>query len=95
MELSERSCLSVGGQIIDATIVTAPRQHNRREENETIKAGATPQEWKDEPNKNRQKDKDARWTKKHGRCYFGYDNHVNIDRRHKLIRRSSVASKGH
>ncbi|MGA7951445.1 MAG: transposase, partial [Thiobacillaceae bacterium] len=38
------------------------------------------------PSKNRQKDKDARWTKKHGRSYFGYKNHVNADARHKLIR---------
>ena len=85
--LKEKGYLAMGGQIIDATIVTAPKQHNRREENETIKAGETPQEWKDEPNKNRQEDKDARWTKKHGRPYFGYKNHVNVDRRHKLIRR--------
>lgn len=35
----------------------------------------------------RQKDKDARWIKKHGKSYFGYKNHVNVDRRHKLIRR--------
>jgi len=33
------------------------------------------------PAKNRQKDKDARWTKKHGRSFFGYKNHVNVDRR--------------
>lgn len=62
----------MGGQIVDATIVTAPKQLNRREDNETIKAGETPQDWQDKPNKNRQKDKDARCTKKHGRSYFGY-----------------------
>ena len=38
------------------------------------------------PSKNRQKDKDARWTKKHGKSFFGYKNHVNADARHKLIR---------
>jgi hypothetical protein len=27
----------MGGQIIDATIVTAPKQHNKREENETVR----------------------------------------------------------
>ena len=26
----------MGGQIIDATIVSAPKQHNSREENETM-----------------------------------------------------------
>ena len=43
-----------------------------------------------EPAKNRQKDKDARWTKKHGRLYFGYKNHIGIDRRHKFVRRYVV-----
>lgn len=83
----------MGGQIIDATIVAAPRQHNRREENETIKAGETPQDWqdwKDKPARNRQKDKGARRTKKHGCSYFGCKNHVNVDRRHKFVRRSGV-----
>ena len=42
--------------------------------------------------KNRQKDKEARWTKKHGRSHFGYRNHVCIDRRHKLVRRYAVSS---
>jgi hypothetical protein len=32
----------------------------------------------------RQKDKDARWTKKHGKSFYGYKNHVNADARHKL-----------
>ena len=40
----------------------------------------------EEPSKNPQKDKDARWTKKHGKSFFGYKNHVNADARHKLIR---------
>ena len=37
-----------------------------------------------------QKDRDARWTKKHGKSHYGYKNHVTIDRRHKLIRRYRV-----
>jgi transposase, IS5 family len=77
----------MGGQIIDATIVSAPKQHNSREENETIKEGETPEDWKSKPAKNHQKDKDARWTKKHERSYFGYKNHVGVDRRHKFVRR--------
>jgi hypothetical protein len=51
----DKGYLAMGGQTIDATIVTAPKQHNRREENETITAGETPEDWKDKPNKNRQK----------------------------------------
>jgi transposase, IS5 family len=54
---------AMGGQIIDATIVSAPKQHNSREENETIKDGKKPEGWKSKPAKNSQKDKDARWTK--------------------------------
>jgi hypothetical protein len=38
----------------------------------------------------RQKDRDARWTKKHGRSFFGYKNHVNADTKHKLIRHYAV-----
>jgi isoaspartyl peptidase/L-asparaginase-like protein (Ntn-hydrolase superfamily) len=40
--------------------VPAPKQHNSGEENETIKEGETPEDWKSKPAKNRQKDKDAR-----------------------------------
>ena len=38
----------------------------------------------------RQKDRDARWTKRHGQSFFGYKNHVNADAKHKLIRRYEV-----
>jgi transposase, IS5 family len=78
--LKDKGYLAMGGQIIDATIVSAPKQHNSREENETIKEGETPQDWKSELAKNRQKDKDARWAKKHERSYFGYKNHIGVDR---------------
>lgn len=80
-----------GGQIIDATIVSVPKQRNTKEENQAIKAGKTPEGWEQRPAKNAQKDKDARWTKKHGRSYFGYKNHVNADARHKLIRDYTVS----
>jgi transposase, IS5 family len=82
--------LAMGGQIIDASIVTAPKQRNSREENEAIKRGETPAGVAAKPAKGRQKDTDARWTKKHGRSYYGYKNHVSIDRRHKLVRRYAV-----
>jgi IS5 family transposase len=76
--------------MVDASIVPMPKQRNTREENEAVKRGETPAEWERKPAKNRQKDKDARWTKKHGRSFFGYKNHVNVDRTHKLIRRYAV-----
>ena len=68
--LKNKGYLARGGQIIDATIVSAPKQRNSREDNETIKAGKTPEDWKAKPAKNRQKDKDARWTKKHERTFL-------------------------
>src|SRR5438477_531457 len=46
----------------------------------------TPAELEQKPAKLRQKDRDARWTKKHGKSFFGYKNHVNADAKHKLIR---------
>ena len=52
----------------------------------TVRRGETPAAWEQKPAKNRQKDKDARWTKKHGKSFIGYKNHVNADKAHKLIR---------
>ena len=63
------------------TIVPVPKQRNSRDENETVKVGETPAEWERKLAKLRQKDRDARWTKKHGQSFFGYKNHVNADAR--------------
>lgn len=76
------------GQIIDASIVNVPKQRNSREENEQIKAGEIPVDWQE--NKKRQKDTDARWTKKNGKSFFGYKNHIVVDVKHKLIRGYAV-----
>ena len=55
--------LAMGGQIVDATLVAAPKQRNTREEKDAIKAGKTADEiWPDSPAKAAQKDIDARWT---------------------------------
>lgn len=74
------------GQIIDACIVPVPKQRNTRAENAQIKADETPTEWEQTPEKKRQKDTDARWTKKRNTSYFGYKNHVCVDVEHKLVR---------
>ena len=76
------------GQIVDASIVPAPKQRNRRDENKSIKEGSVPKDWSD--NKKRQKDTDARWTKKNGKTYYGYKNHIEIDAKHKFVRRYEV-----
>ena len=88
--LKAQGWLAMGGQMIDASIVPVPKQRNGRDENAAIKAGETPKGWDDKPARRRQKDTDARWTKKHGKSHYGYKNHVNVDRRHKLIRRYKV-----
>jgi len=72
------------GQIVDASIVPVPIQRNSRDENRRIKAGEVPEDW--DEHKRRQKDTDARWTKKHGKSHFGYKNHIDVDAEHKLIR---------
>ena len=91
----------MGGQIIDATIVSAPKQRNTDGEKADIRAGRIPEDWKDKPAKLAQKDRDARWTVKFSKAKpsddgspridiavpsFGYKNHIGIDRRHGLIR---------
>jgi len=88
--LKREGYLAMSGQIVDASIVPVPKQRNSRDDNAKIKAGETPADWHKRPAKRAQKDTDARWTKKHGRSHFGYKNHVNVDRRHKLVRRYRV-----
>lgn len=84
-DLVERGVIVNQGQIIDASFVEVPRQRNSREENKHIKEeGTAPKEWED-PNKIRQKDVDARWTQKNKVNYYGYKNHVSVDRKSKLI----------
>ena len=90
--LRQHGYLAMGGQIVDATIIPVPKNRNTREENAAIKAGETPKDWDKNPAKKRQKDLDARWTKKHGRSHYGYKNHLCVDRRHKLVRRYTVTN---
>jgi transposase, IS5 family len=80
------------GQIVDASFVSAPKQRNSREENAQIKEGERPKRFEANPHVGRQKDTDARWTKKNGQAYSGYKNHVSIDNEHKLIRGYEVTS---
>jgi len=83
--LARQGYIARGGQILDAC------NHNTREENAAIKDGKEPEGWETKPAKRSQKDTDARWTKKHGKSHYGYKNHVNVDRMHKLIRRYHVS----
>lgn len=92
-----------GGQIVDATLVAAPRQRLTDGEKAAIKEGRTAAEvWPEKPAKACQKDVDARWTVKLSKAKaradgtkpidiaipaYGYKSHVSIDRMHGLIRR--------
>ena len=95
----------MGGQIVDASIIAAPKQRNTNAEKRDIKEGRIPAGWADKPAKLAQKGRDARWTVKWSKAKpaedgspcmdlavpaFGYKNHVGIDRRHGLIRTWSV-----
>jgi IS5 family transposase len=105
--LSAAGFLAMSGQIIDASIVAAPKQRNTDGEKREIKEGRIPPEWANKPAKLRQKDRDARWTVKYTKARsdeagmprvdlavpaFGYKNHLGIDRRHRLIRRWAVTN---
>jgi IS5 family transposase len=106
--LTKAGYLAMGGQIVDATIVAAPKQRNTDGEKADIKEGRIPQAWQDKPAKLRQKDRDARWTVKFSKAKpaadgkpklvdiavpaFGYKNHAAIDRRHGFIRGWSVTN---
>ncbi len=89
-QLWESGLVPKGGQIIDASLISVPKNRNTRDENKQIKEGKTPDRWDEQPNMKRQKDEDARWNQKYGKNYYGYKNHINIDKEHKLIRRYAV-----
>lgn len=115
VELKDRGYFALGGQVIDASIVEAPKQRLTDDEKARIKAGETAREiWPARPAKAAHKDTAARWTVKRGQKkakpgrdtinaplertaeglmipVFGYKNHVNVDRRYRLIRRWTVS----
>lgn len=100
--LRDAGYIAMSGQIVDSSLVAAPKQRNTKEEKADIKAGRIPKAWKDRPAKLRQKDRDARWTVKFTKAKqqedgtvppvdiaipaFGYQNHISIDRGFGFIR---------
>ena len=93
--LRQAGYIAMSGQIVDASLVAAPRQRNTEDEKKAIKEGRIPVNWKAKPAKMRHKDRDARWTVKFTKAkprqdgstppvdlaipLFGYQNHVSID----------------
>jgi transposase len=62
--LRQAGYIAMSGQIVDASLVAAPRQRNTDDEKKAIKEGRIPPNWKAKPAKLRHKDRDARWTVK-------------------------------
>lgn len=105
-QLRERGYLPMGGQIVDATLVAAPKQRNTEPEKAAVKDGKTANEiWPDEPAKAAQKDTDARWTLKFAKARptadgkpqpdiaipsFGYKSSVSICRTFGFIRKGKT-----
>ena len=105
-QLKGAGYLAMGGQIVDASLIAAPRQRNTQDEKAAIKAGKTASEiWPDHPARAAQKDTDARWTVKFSKAKprddgtqqidiaiptFGYKTHIAIDRRFGFIRSFDV-----
>ena len=78
------------GSIVDASFVDAPRQRNERAQNQRIKQGERPEEFDANPAVGRQKDSEARWTKKNSEVHYGWKNHVKADLKTKLILNSTT-----
>ena len=81
--------ISRKGQIVDASVVSAPVQRNTRDGNRRIKRGDAPQGWTD--SQRRQKDTGARWTSRRGKHSYGYKTHIGVDNHRKLIRSCQAA----
>ena len=83
--LEEQGMIAREGSIVDARFVDAPRQRNSQEENAQIKAGERPEGFEQGMPKGRQKDCDARWSKKNSQTHYGYKNHAKVDAKSKLV----------
>jgi IS5 family transposase len=85
--LKDNRMILQGGMIVDASFIEKPNQHFTKSEKDALDQEKVPEGWEKPENqaKVRQKDTDARWTKKYSRSYFGYKDHVKVDAESKLI----------
>jgi transposase, IS5 family len=88
--LEDKGIVAREGSIVDASFVDAPRQRNERGQNQRIKQGERPGEFDQNPAVGRQKDSEARWTKKNNEVHYGWKNHVKADLKTKLILTSTT-----
>lgn len=105
-QLKAQGYLPMGGQIVDATLVAAPKQRNTEAERAAVREGKTAAEiWPGEHAKARQKDTDARWTLKFAKARpaadgrqqpyiaipsLGYKSSISICRAFGFIRKGKV-----
>ncbi|MEL7000212.1 MAG: transposase [Pseudomonadota bacterium] len=89
--LKEARYLAMGGHIVDASIVAAPRQCMTDEEKEVVKGGGIPPDWQAKPRKLAQKDRDARWRLKRGRKKKRPDGSAFASRPARLCPRATNA----
>ena len=106
VEVRKAGYIAMSGQIVDVSLISAPKQRNNDADKAAIKAGMKAADiWPDKPAKAAQKETDARYTVKFSRAKptadgttprdiaipsFGFQNHISIDRAHGLIRRFDV-----
>ena len=74
---------------MDASIVQAPITQANAREREALNKGEAPEGWS---KRLAHTDRDARWTIKHGKSYYGYKLHGNVDARYKLIRQMKITA---
>ena len=85
--LRDKGYLAMSGQILDASLIPAPRQHLDDGEKAAIKDGESAAEiWPDQPAKAAQKDVDARWTVKHSRAKPVAEGEKAARHRHSGVR---------
>ena len=91
--LRQAGFIAMSGQIVDASLIAAPRQRNNDDEKKAIKEGRIPEDWKGQaaPEGSRC----ALEPREDGSTppvdlaipLFGYQNHISIDRGFGFIRR--------
>ncbi len=104
--LRQSGYIAMSGQIVDASLIAAPRNATPLKRRRRSRKGGSRTDWKDKPAKLRQKDREARWTVKFTKAklredgstppvdlaipIFGYQNHISIDRGFGFIRKWSA-----
>ena len=77
--LENKGAILNEGKIVDATIIEVPIRHNSSKKDDK-QCNLIPEE-----NDKKIKENTASWTKKHGKYYFGFKNHIKIDAKSKFI----------